>query len=192
MKKPPPFPPMVLPPDDATFSVREVAGLATCTVRTVRSYIRKKVLHAPEFRSAKTRYSRDFLIRLRAARALAQEGVLLETVARRLQAMKDEQLIRTAHLLAPGDSPPPPNTPPADDKASPPAAAPLTSTAASVPVGRELPRGFEGAYRSGTAPRERWDIFEICPGVKLLVTTDSDAEALRVAREIVTLFGPRS
>ena len=190
MKRPPPFPPMALPADDATFSVREVAGLATCTVRTVRSYIRKKVLQAPQFRSARTRYSRDFLIRLRAARALAQEGVLLETIARRLHTMKEEQLIRTAHLLPPGDSPPPPDkpSPPSTDR---PSAAPAVTTTASMRGARELPRGFEGPYRGGAAPREQWDVFEICPGVRLLVTTDSDTEALRVAREIVSLFGPR-
>lgn len=182
---------MVLPPDNATFSVREVAALATCTVRTIRSYIRKKVLRAPEFRSAKTRYSRDFLVRLRAARALAQEGVLLESVARRLQSMKDDQLLQTAQLIPPGDSPPPPNTPLAENNPSAPGAAPLASTAASTPVVRDLPRGFEGPYRGGTAPRERWDVFEICPGVKLLVTTESDTESHRVAREIVSLFGPR-
>ena len=63
---------------------------------------------------------------------------------------------------------------------------------ASAPGAGPLPAGFLGPYRAGAAPpHERWDFFEICPGVKLLVRSEADPEARRVASEIVAHFGPR-
>jgi len=52
-----------------------------------------------------------------------------------------------------------------------------------------LPAGFVGAYRAGPGTAsERWEHFEVCPGVRLLVRTEADAEAWRVAREMLSLF----
>jgi len=38
-------------------------------------------------------------------------------------------------------------------------------------------------------PSERREHLAICPGVMLLVKSEADAEAWRVGREIVALFG---
>jgi hypothetical protein len=46
-----------------------------------------------------------------------------------------------------------------------------------------------GPYRTGPAvPSERWEHFDVCPGVRVLVRTEADAEAWRVAREMIALF----
>jgi len=50
-----------------------------------------------------------------------------------------------------------------------------------------------GPYRTGAAhPSERWEHHEVCPGVRLLVRTEADAEAWRVAREILATFAAPS
>lgn len=58
---------------------------------------------------------------------------------------------------------------------------------------RALPDGFMGPYRPALArPSERWEHVAICPGVVLLVRSEADAEAWRVAGEITALFGAES
>jgi hypothetical protein len=62
----------------------------------------------------------------------------------------------------------------------------------AAPSTGTLPVGFVGPYRAGAAPpHERWDFFDVCPGVKLLVSAEADPEARRVANEMLALFGPR-
>jgi hypothetical protein len=53
---------------------------------------------------------------------------------------------------------------------------------------KKLPEGFAGPYRKELAS-ERWEHVAICPGVVLMVKGEADAEAWRVAREIVAVFG---
>ncbi len=232
----PAFKTTALPSPDATFTVREVARHAECTIRTVRNYIRVKVVPAPKFRSSKTRYDRAFLVRLRAAMVLRRRGLHVRGVLETLAATSPEELFHlagydtppegieavVATLAAPGDrsgahepgevgrtgprgaSGAPGHgaqrsLPGAGDGAG--AAAGSSGGGGAWPgaehardgVGtpRALPAGFLGRYRPGAvAPHERWDAFEICPGVKLVVRAEPDPEALRVAEEILALFGP--
>ena len=215
----PPFKTTALPPPGATFTVREIARHAECTIRTVRNYIQVKVVPAPQFRSSKTRYDRAFLVRLRAAMTLRRRGLHVRGVLETLSATPPEELFRLAGYEVPMEevetvlatlapSQPPAGAPsPADARdaarahppparapqpTSPDPAAPVPLAATTVPV-RPLPPGFLGRYRPSAAlPHERWDTFEICPGVKLTVRADPDPEASRVAQEILTLFGPQA
>jgi DNA-binding transcriptional MerR regulator len=172
---PPPVPP---PPPDATFSIREAAREAGVTIRTIRYYVQRRALPTikdTDFKSIHTRYDRAFLVRLRAIARLRTTTRHLEPILARIDAATPDELLDLAGYETP---PPPAPTAPA----APPAPAPAASTA--------LPPGFAGPYRSGVAyPSERWEHLAICPGVVLLVKTEADAEAARVAREIVALFG---
>ena len=218
----PPFKTTALPSPDATFTVREVARHAECTIRTVRNYIRVKVVPAPKFRSSKTRYDRAFLVRLRAAMVLRRRGLHVRGVLETLAATSPEELFHlagydtppegidavVATLAAPGDRSGAHEA--GEARSTGPrgaSGAPVHGAQRSVPgvgaragaghapdgVGapRALPAGFLGRYRPGAvAPHERWDAFDLCPGVKLVVRAEPDPEALRVAEDILALFGP--
>lgn len=182
------FPPSPLPPDSATFTVREVAKLALCTIRTVRHYIRQQVVPAPAFRSSKTRYDRAFLVRLRAARTLRQRGLHVGGLRAELAAMPQEEMIRLAGFVAPDEAEVTAHDPAGPEKGG----QAQVGAAPAAPGTGTLPAGFVGPYRAGAAPpHERWDFFEVCPGVKLMVCADADPEARRVANEMLALFGPR-
>lgn len=232
----PPFKTTALPPVGATFTVREVAAQAGCTIRTVRHYIREKVVPAPEFRSSKTRYDRAFLVRLRAGMTLRRRGLHVRGVREALDATAPEEMVRLAGYEVPAEA--------AEGLAASVAAmarAPAKEGAAGgtrapgsaggpqassgdgtadfrggrrglsalgggeedggavrtpLPGGavagvRSLPAGFLGRHRPGaSAPHERWDSFELCPGVKLVVRAEADPEAFRVVQEVLALFGP--
>jgi DNA-binding transcriptional MerR regulator len=201
-----------LPPADATFTVREIARHAEVSLRTIRHYIAERVLPAPEFRSSKTRYDRAFLVRLRAAMVLRRRGLHVSGVREQLAATSPEEMIRLAGYDLPAGESARMATAPrvaAVLGATTPSAATLHGSAAGIraepgavgPAGDtavsgqtpHLPPGFLGPYRAGAMPpHERWDFFEVCPGVKLLVRSEADPEAWRVANEIVALFGPRA
>jgi len=165
-----------LPPADATFTISEIVRRVGTSLRTVRHYVAEKVVVPPPFRSSNTRYDRAFLVRFQAARALRKKGEHLPAIRARLDAMAFEEMARLAgyapDLEATGGSG---------------TGGPGAGQAAAV---RALPAGFVGAYRAGPAQAsERWEHFEVCPGVKLLVRTEADSEAWRVAREMLALFG---
>jgi DNA-binding transcriptional MerR regulator len=165
---PPPAP--LAPAPDATFSIREAARAAGTTVRSIRYYVERKVVPPPEFKSVHTRYDCAFLVRLRAVTQLRKKNLRIDAIRKQIDAASPDELLRIAGYAMP---------PPA---AAPPPAGPAPSTV--------LPAGFVGPYRAGTTyPSERWEHLAICPGVMLLVKSEADAEAWRVGREIVALFG---
>jgi DNA-binding transcriptional MerR regulator len=187
----------MLPPPDASFSVHEIVYHAAVSLRTIRHYVAEKIVPAPEFRSSRTRYDRMFIVRLRAARALRRRGLTLSAIRDQLDLMPADEMIRLAGYALPAPDP----IPAAVSTKRPPVSTRNGSGDAQVSTrsGRSpmptmpspsLPTGFLGPYRpSPTAPREQWEHFEICPGVKLLVRTEADSESWRVAREMLALFG---
>ena len=200
----PPFKTTALPPVGATFTVREVAAQAGCTIRTVRHYIREKVVPAPEFRSSKTRYDRAFLVRLRAGMTLRRRGLHVRGVRETLDATAPEELVRLAGYDVPGEAAeglvasvaamaraPAKEEAAAGTRAPGSAGGPQVGSADGTAGVRSLPAGFLGRHRPGaSAPHERWDSFELCPGVKLVVRAEADPEAFRVVQEVLALFGP--
>jgi DNA-binding transcriptional MerR regulator len=146
----------------------------TPTIRTIRYYVERRALpttKATTFKSIHTRYDRAFVVRLRAIARLRKTTRNLEPILARVDAADPDELLRLAGYEVPAP-------PPAPDPTAEPARSPA------------LPAGFAGPYRAAIAyPSERWEHIAICPGVVLLVKAEADAEALRVGREIVALFG---
>ena len=173
-----------LPPPDTTYSVAEAALEAGITVRTVRYWVGRRALpkvRAGDFRGVDTRYGRDFVLRLRAIARLLRADRDLPAAVAAFDAATEEERIRMAGYE-------PPREPPKEAAEE---TAPELGADPTQP--RKLPAGFAGPYRSPSAyPAERFDHVPICPGVTLIVKTEADAEAHRVAREIVALFGTTS
>jgi DNA-binding transcriptional MerR regulator len=158
------------PPPDLSLSVEQLSRAAGVPVRTLRYYVKRGALVPPEFRSRNTRYDCTFLIRLRAIAALRRQGLKLRAIVPRLDAASPDDLLRLAGYAVPdtAGSPAPPGG-----------------------AARPLAAGFLGPYRGAGPSAERWEHLEVCPGVKLLVRCEADAEAWRVAREILATFGMR-
>jgi DNA-binding transcriptional MerR regulator len=144
-------------------TLEQLAHAARLTPRAVRYYIERGLLPSAEPKGRNTRYSRDLVPRLLAIAELRLQGMRLDPIKRKLASMSRDEMEKLAPTAAPQGSPPAP---------------------------RVLPGGFLGPYRPALGHgSERWDHVGICPGVVLMVRGEADAEAWRVAREIVELFG---
>jgi DNA-binding transcriptional MerR regulator len=149
---------------DMTFSLEELASASGLSPRGIRYYIAQGLLPRPAFRGTITRYDQSYLVRLRAIARLRKERLRLDAIRKRLAAASPEELLRLSGL----------------DEAK----------AQAESARRALPEGFLGPYRPALAQAsERWDRIPICPGVELFVRAEADAEALRVAHEIVATYG---
>ena len=154
-------------------TVHELAQASGIGVRTIRQYVKRGLLPPPRPRGPRTRYGREYLVRLRAVAKLRAQRLGIDDIARRIAELSRDEIEALAGM-----------TPPAAPVA--PAAPPRPP---ELPVPRALDRGFLGPYRAEAARgAETWEHLAVCPGVVLLVKADADSESWRVAREILVTF----
>jgi DNA-binding transcriptional MerR regulator len=147
--------------DDLT--LEQLAHEARVTPRAVRYYLERGLLPSAERKGRNTRYGRELVVRLRAIGELRLQGMQIDPIKKKLASMSAAEIAKLAQASLPAPAPAKP---------------------------RELPAGFVGPHRPALAhASERWEHVGICPGVVLMVRGEADAEAWRVAREIVALFG---
>ena len=91
------------------FKLDELAEQAGVSPRTVRYYVQRGLLAAPEFRGPDTAYGAEHLLRLRAIRALQERHMPLDAIEAMLASRSLEDLARIARGKAPAgvDLPPP-------------------------------------------------------------------------------------
>ncbi len=145
-----------------TYKLDELAGEAAVAPRTVRYYVQRGLLPAPEFRGKDTAYGREHLARLRAIKVLQQAHLPLEEIQARLAGAGLDEIER----LAAG-------APPAAQAAR--CAGPAAAAAAEPPAA--------GAPRGG-----RWERVEIADGVELHVRSDAPERSLRIALDIESRY----
>ncbi|AUX30530.1 MerR family transcriptional regulator [Sorangium cellulosum] len=145
-----------------TYKLDELAGEAGVAPRTVRYYVQRGLLPAPEFRGKDTSYGREHLVRLRAIKVLQQAHLPLEEIQARLAGAGLEEIERIA-----AGAPPP-------TKAGG-CAGPAEAAAASTPAAG-APRG------------ERWERVEIADGVELHVRSDAPERSRRIALDIESRY----
>ncbi|WP_437901620.1 helix-turn-helix domain-containing protein [Sorangium sp. So ce124] len=145
-----------------TYKLDELAGEAGVAPRTVRYYVQRGLLPAPEFRGKDTSYGREHLARLRAIKVLQQAHLPLEEIQARLAGAGLDEIERIAA-----------GAPPRDPEVR--CAAP-EEVAAAPPVGSGAPRG------------ERWERVEIADGVELHVRTDAPERSRRIALDIESRY----
>lgn len=145
-----------------TYKLEDLAREAGVAARTVRYYVQRGLLPAPEFRGRDTTYDDGHLARLRAIKRLQEAHLPLDEIQARLEGASRAELEKLA-----GGS--------------------VTIAVAIDPDGthpyRSPPRRHEPA-----PVEETWRRVELVPGVELFVRTDAGAEARRVAREIESQY----
>ncbi|MGK3991563.1 helix-turn-helix domain-containing protein [Sorangium sp. So ce136] len=149
-----------------TYKLDDLAGEAGVAPRTVRYYVQRGLLPAPEFRGKDTAYGREHLARLRAIKALQQAHWPLEEIQARLAGAGVDEIER----IAAG--------------ALPPAAAPAAITRGAGPGEAPAP-----PPQAAGAPRgERWERVEIADGVELHVRSDAPERSRRIALDIESRY----
>ena len=91
-------------PDDATYTITELADLAGVTPRTVRYYLSQGLLPSAGQTGPGTRYSESHLARLRVIRGLQAEHLPLAEIRKRLSDVDDDEVVTLAEQ---GATPPP-------------------------------------------------------------------------------------
>lgn len=86
---------------DATWKLEELAERAGVSARTVRYYVQRGLLPAPQFRGRDTAYGLAHLTRLKAIRALQKRFLPLDAIETELARASDAELTRLAEGLDP-------------------------------------------------------------------------------------------
>lgn len=94
-------------PDDI-YKLEELARAAGTSARTVRYYVQRGLLPAPQFRAKDTVYGAEHLIRLKAIRRLQEAHLPLEAIATELAS---RTLVELSRLAGGGMVPSPPPAP---------------------------------------------------------------------------------
>ncbi len=100
-----------------TYKLDELARAAGTSVRTIRYYVQRGLLPAPQFRGKDTAYDHAHLVRLRAIRRLQDDYLPLDAIAAELERRTPEEVERLADgrdapaAPAPKPAPRPPATP---------------------------------------------------------------------------------
>ncbi len=148
-----------------TYKLEDLGREAGVAARTVRYYVQRGLLPAPEFRGKDTTYGEDHLIRLRAIKRLQEAHLPLDDIQARLEGASRAEIERLASGKATIAVPLPPAEPDGPH-----------------PYRSPPPRRRDPAV-------ETWQRLELVPGVELFVRTDAGPEARRVAREIQSQYG---
>jgi DNA-binding transcriptional MerR regulator len=83
-----------------SYKLEELARAAGTSARTVRYYVQRGLLAAPEFRGKDTAYGREHLVRLRAIRRLQEAYLPLDEIAATLasRSLSEIERIADGHL----------------------------------------------------------------------------------------------
>jgi DNA-binding transcriptional MerR regulator len=143
----------------ASYKLDELARIADVAARTIRYYVQRGLLPAPEFRGKDTAYGHEHLLRLQAIRRLQALHLPLDAIQARLAALSPAELA----ALASDEDPPKPRR----------AARPgPTRTPSPQPAVGEL-----------------WERIQLAPGLELHVRADAGPRARALALAIQSAHG---
>lgn len=174
-----------------TYKLEELAAEAGVSPRTVRYYVQRGLLPAPEFRGKDTAYGREHLLRLRAVKRLQEASLPLDEIQVRLGGATERDLEKIARegvevsVRMPFDEPHDSGTvkkgkhpyrePGGDDPYRP---------GRDDPAGRTLPMPFPTpADPSATA-----HVYRLATGVELWVRSGLPAASRALVREILDRY----
>lgn len=160
------------------YKIDELAHKANVSPRTIRYYVQRGLLPAPEFRGKDTAYGHAHLLRLRAIKRLQQSHLPLDEIQARIASASERDLERIASGDAEDARRSPSPAPPAPPKA------PVSGSPYRFP-------GYQDPLPGPATPlaSETWERVRIAPGLELHLRGDAGPEARRVAREILSQYG---
>ena len=152
------------------YKLEDLAREAQVAPRTVRYYVQRGLLPAPDFRGKDTTYGPEHLIRLLAIKRLQQAHLPLDEIQVRVSSASRDELER----LAKSD---------------------VVAVALPLPP-QPLPQPSHPYRRAPSIPpaplrSESWERIEIAPGLELHVRADAGADALRIAQQIQSTYQSR-
>ena len=154
------------------YKLDELAREADVAPRTVRYYVQRGLLPAPEFKGRDTSYGREHLVRLLAIKRLQAAHLPLDAIEARLASANLDELERIASGTVVSVELPPPRDPPVRPR-----------------------RGHYYFPPPGPVPEapraERWERVELVPGLEVHLRSDAGPEAQRIAREIRSRYVTR-
>lgn len=153
------------------YKLDELAREADVAPRTVRYYVQRGLLPAPEFKGRDTSYGREHLVRLLAIKRLQAAHLPLDAIEARLASatMGELEHIASGNVLSV-------ELPPRDPAARPRRGHPYFPPHDPVP---QAPRA------------ERWERVELAPGLEIHLRSDASPEAQRIARDIRSRYATR-
>jgi hypothetical protein len=158
----------------AGWSLPQLGALVGLAPRSLRLYLRSRVLPPAGFKGSATRYQRPHLVRLVAARRLiATEKLSLAEIAKRFAKLSPTELEALAvEGLAPG----------------PLATALAIQAAPTAPVKSSVtPAGLDGALVGAGAPK--WTRIELALGLELHCRDDASPQTLELLRRVREVVG---
>lgn len=145
---------------DERYKLDELARAAGTSPRTVRYYVQRGLLPAPDFRGKDTAYGREHLVRLRAIRHLQEAFYPLDAIAIELEGKTTGEL----ELLAEGKG--------------------AAARAKPVPAPPRAPE----PRRDPAPPRERtWRRLAIADGLEMSIAADAPPETRRIAERLMEI-----
>lgn len=154
------------------YKLDELAREAEVAPRTVRYYVQRGLLPAPEFKGRDTSYGREHLVRLLAIKRLQAAHLPLDAIEARLASATMGELERIASGSVVSVELPPPRDP--------------------VVRPRRGHLYFPPHDPVPEAPRaERWERVELAPGLEIHLRSDAGPEAQRIARDIRSRYATR-
>ncbi len=168
----------------ATYKIEELAAEAGVSARTVRYYVQRGLLPAPEFRGKDTAYGRDHLIRLRAIKRLQEAHMPLDEIQSRLAGMSDSELQRIAQgnvdIGGRGAFEEPPDS--WSGKKGHPYRAPIRDPGGSYGARPDPHFPDDSLPRD---PQATAQVYRLAPGVELWVRSGLSAASRALVREIL-------
>lgn len=171
----------------ATYKLEELAAEAGVSPRTVRYYVQRGLLPAPEFRGKDTAYGREHLLRLLAIKQMQQAHMPLDEIQVRLASATITELEKIAkagvdvHVRMPFDEPRDSGT---GKKGRHPYRSPGWVEPPHDPRPLPMPEPFP-ADPAATA-----HVYRLAPGVELWVRSGIDAASRALVREILSRYSP--
>lgn len=168
-----------------SYKLEELAAEAGVSPRTVRYYVQRGLLPAPEFRGKDTAYAQEHLLRLLAVKQLQQAHLPLDEIQVRLANASPDELER----LANGGPVPQPRAPfdePRDSGSVKKGRHPYRSPGWDEPPAPPRPLPLPGTFPG--EPDADAVVYRLAPGVELLVRSGIDAASRALVREILNRY----